>query len=196
MKYLICFSFLACLLLLFACQRPTENVSESKTETISPPTINSAEDLKRRVTGSDADRRKNVNVKELSGRWVSTLLDVRMSSVKGIADSTAFISARTETFLDRLGIQQMEYWFRSNGSYNIIYRDRGDIIVRTFSGRWRLVGTTLELDEFSPKQQKTYYEFTAPFEEDYQARLRGVLDYDYDGEEDDKVIMILEKMSN
>jgi len=177
----------------FACQTPAENAQTGDLPD-PPEKLNTAEAMKRKALGQSGERQK-VNVRNLSGRWLTNLLDVRMTSVKGIPDSTSFISARTGTFLERLGIQQMEYWFRDNGAYNIIYRDKGDAIVRTFNGNWSLQGTTLVLDEVSPKRNTFYYEFTAPFEEDYQARLRGVLDYDYDGEDDDKVIMVLEKMS-
>ena len=183
----------ACLIIfIVACQTSPANEGE---KVVKNPPSNTAQELK--AAAKTAERKKaQVDVNKIEGRWVANLLDVRMTSVKSIPDSTSYISAKGDDFGNVIGIEKMEYWFRKNGSYNVMYRNTDERIVRTFAGTWSTKNGVLILEETSPKVNTYYYEWTAPFEEDYQARMRGVLDYDYDGEEDDKVVMVLEKVSN
>jgi len=188
-----------CLLFLLigwtACQSPNEQQQTDGVEGGKKEVLFGGDRLKEKAGQilSDEDRKK-LDVTKVTGKWEVNLLDARMVSARGIPDSTLIISVRKNNMLEALQVDKMEYSFRKNGRYNILYRNVDDRILRTFSGDWSTKNNVLILEEKIPKPNTYYYEITAPFEADLDMRLRGVLDYDYDGEEDDKVVMVLDKV--
>ena len=127
---------------------------------------------------------------ELVGEWRNTYLKITMFTHRN-SDSTHVMEVTSANWEEKLKIQPVRTFFRSNGTYNSEHRNLKDSIFYNPAGYWKVVGDSIFMTDTFPKRGISYaYQLSIT---DNFATFRGVEDFDRDGKKDDAYMGVQKK---
>ncbi|MCP3928154.1 MAG: hypothetical protein GY705_03530 [Bacteroidetes bacterium] len=124
----------------------------------------------------------------LSGVWESVSLNVEINSY--LNEDTSFVfDVPEEKWISILGILPQKTYFEKDSTYRVEYIDKTGAIYQVTHGKWLVNEDTLFLNEPSLN-----YQYLVTYS-DGLIEYRSTLDWDGDGQEDDKYLGVHRRIS-
>jgi hypothetical protein len=118
----------------------------------------------------------------LVGSWINSSMRVEVN-----ADSAYVFEADESNWEERLGMQPIRTYFRPDSTYLAEYRGPGGEVINRSAGRWWTQSDTLTMQQSIPDR----IEYVCLWKiEGSKAILEMLVDWDGDGREDDRYIMV------
>jgi hypothetical protein len=125
------------------------------------------------------------------GTWESHSLFVTMPT-HGASDTTRFLRVTPDNWRESIGYEPVKTYFFANGEYYAeYYNTNGELMTRP-RGNWKVEQNILMYDEKEPAPNRFFQEVM--YLEDDLFQFSFTMDYDGDGEVDDKAVGISRKI--
>lgn len=122
----------------------------------------------------------------LVGAWINTAMRVEV-----MADSSYVYEADESNWEERMGIKPIRTFFRPDSTYLAEYRGLDGEVKQHSAGRWWTQGDTLTMLQSIP--DRIEYKCRWSIEAD-RATFEMFVDWDGDGEEDDRYLMVQRRL--
>ncbi|MFK7970330.1 MAG: hypothetical protein AB8F95_08185 [Bacteroidia bacterium] len=164
------------ILFLFACTNSSVPAEEAQASTFKVPAEPLVDD---------------VLINLLLGTWEAHSLSVTMPT-HGNSDTTRFLNITPENWNEITGRMPVKTYFMADGQYYAEYYDlEGNLLSRP-KGYWQVEGSTLMYDEREPQANRFFQEVRHLEKDLFQFSFN--MDYDGDGEADDKAVGVSRKL--
>lgn len=118
----------------------------------------------------------------LIGEWRNIYMKVVMSTYQNTPDLEKTMEADSTNWEESLRMKPIRTFFKADSTYHSDYYNLHDSLMFSISGKWRIAGDTLVMNQEKPGVH-TYKLHTAV--KSNVAKFTGVLDFDEDGKADD-----------
>jgi hypothetical protein len=125
------------------------------------------------------------------GTWESHSLSITMPT-HGSSDTTAFVRITPENWREEVGYEPIKTYFLANGEYYAEYFNLNGELMNRPRGYWGVDRNVLMYDEQEPTPNRFFQEVMYLEKDLFQFSF--TMDYDGDGEADDKAVGVSRKL--
>jgi hypothetical protein len=134
--------------------------------------------------------RHDLSAKKLYGRWETVYFKVDMETYRG-SDSAHTIEVNESNWERVMGLRAIRYYYWRDSTYNILHYNLRDSLVLNISGRYRVEGDSLFMQDLKPERGPQYSYYVNVSRK--MMEFTGNEDSDNDGARDDKYYATLRK---
>jgi hypothetical protein len=121
---------------------------------------------------------------ELIGEWSNTYLRIDIASKRN-GDVDEVLEVDRAHWEEKLKIKPIRTFFRADSTWNSAYYNLNDSLLNNSTGKWWIESDTLVFAQEFPNYDTTKYAFTIKGD---TASFQAMLDWDGDGQKDDKYL--------
>ncbi|WNJ21011.1 YciI family protein [Pontibacter sp. G13] len=138
-----------------------------------------------------AQESRPISMQNMSGNWEAESISVSVDGAQGVSVKT--IEANKTDFLQVLGIKTNAGDYHSDSTYTEYYLGEGDSLLAKIEGRWYVSQDSMyAYPEGAPEKANA---FRVRWLDEERAEFSGLVDWDNDGQQDDRFVGISRRIS-